>query len=312
MPDSTEIVELRSSKRDIDPWRPYNWLNENEPDAEGKILSVNTLFLTNKECSFKCVMCDLWKDTLDEPTPEGAIPEQIRFGLEQLPEADMIKLYNNGNFFDKKAIPPSDHSDIAGLLDSYETVLVENHPKLCNASVTNFQQMLTGNLEVAMGLESIHPDVLPNLNKQITKEDFRKAAEFLVSNDIRTRAFILLNPPFLTDPRENIEWTLKAVEFAFDCGIDTCSVIPVRPGNGIMDQMLKDGSYVPPALKALEETFDRALEINMGRVFADTWDLEKFSSCSKCFPARKKRLEQMNLRQVVLPEIVCDDCGSGT
>jgi radical SAM enzyme (TIGR01210 family) len=310
MPDSSEIVELRPSKQNVDAWRPYNWLHEKEPDSNGKILSINTLFLTNKECSFKCLMCDLWKDTLDEPTPAGAIPEQIRFGLERLPEADMIKLYNNGNFFDKKAIPPSDHSEIAALLDSYETVLVENHPKLCSGSVTDFQQMLTGNLEVAMGLESIHPDVLPNLNKQITTDDFKKAADFLVSNDIRTRAFILLNPPFLTDPRENIEWTLKAVEFAFNCGIDTCSVIPVRPGNGIMDQMLKDGTYVPPTLKALEETFDRALQMKRGRVFADTWDLERFSSCPACFDARKHRIEKMNLSQHVLPTVVCSYCGS--
>jgi radical SAM enzyme (TIGR01210 family) len=309
MPDSSEIVELRPSKRDVDPWRPYNWLNENEPDADGNILSINTLFLTNKECSFKCLMCDLWKDTLDEPTPTGAIPEQIRFGLERLPEADMIKLYNNGNFFDKKAIPRSDHSEIAALLDPYETVLVENHPKLCNGSVTDFQHLLTGNLEVAMGLESIHPDVLPNLNKQITTDDFNKAADFLVSNDIRTRAFILLNPPYLTDPRENIEWTLKAVEFAFNCGIDTCSVIPVRPGNGIMDQMLKDGTYVPPTLKALEETFDRALQMKRGRVFADTWDLEKFSSCTACFDARKHRIEKMNLNQQVMPPVECSECG---
>lgn len=309
MPDSSEIVELRPSKRHVDPLRPYNWLNEKEPDPNGKILSVNTLFLTNKECSFKCLMCDLWKDTLNSPTPVGAIPEQIRFGLERLPKAHMIKLYNNGNFFDKKAIPPSDHSEIAGLLDSYETILVENHPKLCSASVTDFQQMLAGDLEVAMGLESIHPDVLPNLNKQITKEDFRKATDFLISNGIQTRAFILLNPPFLTDPRENIEWSLKAVEFAFDCGIETCSIIPVRSGNGIMDQMLKDGRYVPPTLKALEEVFDLALQLNRGRVFADTWDLEKFSSCSTCFDARKRRIEAMNLNQKVLPPIECDVCG---
>jgi len=307
MPDSSDIIDLRPSKRDLDPWRPYNWLNEQEPDFEGNLKTVNTLFLTNKECSFKCVMCDLWKDTLDSPTPEGAIPKQIRFGLERLPEADMIKLYNNGNFFDKKAIPPGDHTEIARLLDSYQTVLVENHPKLCNSSVTDFQQMLDGNLEVAMGLESIHPDVLPNLNKQITTDGFKKATDFLISNGIKTRAFILLNPPFLTDPRENIEWTLKAVEFAFDCGIDTCSVIPVRPGNGIIDQFLHDGIYVPPTLHAVEETFDRALKINRGRVFADTWDIEKFSDCNSCLAARKDRLKQMNLKQRVLPRVECSN-----
>lgn len=307
MPDNQTIVDLRAPKKKADPWRPYGWLHEEEPGMDGHIKKVNTLFLTNKECSFKCVMCDLWKDTLDSPTPEGAIPEQIRFGLERLPAADIIKLYNNGNFFDKKAIPSEDHSEIAGLLDTYDTVLVENHPKLCNPSVLEFQERIEGDLEVAMGLESIHPDVLPKLNKQITTEDFKRAAGFLKSNQIQSRAFILLNPPFLTDPRKNIEWSLKAVEFAFDCGIDTCSVIPTRPGNGIMDRLMHDGEFIPPTLHALEETFDRALEFNRGRVFADTWDLEKFSDCNSCFHARKTRLDKMNLTQQVLPRVDCED-----
>ena len=311
MPDSGEILQLRPPKRDVSFERPYNLLHEREPSEDGTIQTVNTLFLANKECSFKCVMCDLWKDTLDSPTPVGAIPGQIRFGLKQLPKADMVKLYNNGNFFDKKAIPPEDHSDIASLLGDFETVLVENHPKLCNRLVTDFRDQLTGELEVAMGLESIHPEVLPRLNKQLTTDDFSQATHFLKSNGIKSRAFILLNPPFLTDPRENIEWTLKAVEFAFDSGIDTCSIIPTRAGNGIMDQLIKEGTYVPPTLSAFEETFDRALALDRGRVFADTWDLEMFSDCDDCISARKQRLEHMNLRQNVLPRVKCPNgCGS--
>lgn len=311
MPDNSEIINQRPPKNALNPLRPYNWLHEEEPRADGTLCKVNTLFLANKECSFKCVMCDLWKDTLDEPTPAGAIPEQIRFGLDRLPPADMIKLYNNGNFFDKKAIPIEDHPEIARLLESYDTVLLENHPKLCGPAVLEFRHLMDSDLEIAMGLESIHPDVLPKLNKQITTEGFERAAVFLKSNDIQTRAFILLNPPFLTDPRENIEWALKTVEFAFDCGIDTCSIIPTRPGNGIMDQLLADGSFVPPTLRALEETFDRALKLNRGRIFADTWDLEKFSNCGSCLPARKTRLNKMNLMQKVLTRVECEaGCGS--
>lgn len=306
MPDNRLITELRPPKKSADPFRPYGWLHEQEPDANRDLKSVNTLFLTNKECSFKCVMCDLWKDTLDTPTPDGAIPAQIRIGLGQLPKADMIKLYNNGNFFDTKAIPPADHPEIARLLDNYETVLVENHPKLCNDSVINFQNMLTGQLEVAMGLESIHPEVLPKLNKQITPDDFKRAADFLNSNGMQTRAFILLNPPFVTDPEENIDWCLKAIEFAFDCGIQTCSVIPTRPGNGIMDRLLDQGKFIPPTISALEEVFERSIDLNRGRVFADTWDLEKFSDCIRCTAKRKQRLHNMNLQQKILPAVECE------
>ena len=48
-------------------------------------------------------MCDLWRHTLDEPTPDGAIPKQIEFALERLPQASVVKLYNTGKFFDSAA-----------------------------------------------------------------------------------------------------------------------------------------------------------------------------------------------------------------
>ncbi len=289
----------------MDPLQPYLWLHEEEVQADGKLKKVNTIFLTNRECPFKCVMCDLWRHTLDEPTPMGAIPAQIKFALDRLPKADVVKLYNSGNFFDGKAIPRYDYKSIAGLLSDYEHVIVENHPKLIGEFIPEFRDLLDGSFEVAMGLESVHPVVMPKLNKQITRENYRKASEYLVSNGIDVRAFILLNPPFLTDERENIEWCLKTVEFAFDCGASACSIIPTRDGNGIMEKLREDGEYVPPTLSALVEVFDRALSLKKGRVFVDLWDLEKFSDCDECFEARKQRLQQMNIEQKVIKNIEC-------
>lgn len=299
------IEEVRPPKEEVDPFRPYHFLQEEEIQGDGELRSVNTIFLTNRECPFRCTMCDLWRHTLDEPTPLGAIPEQVRYALERLPAADVIKLYNSGNFFDGKAIPKSDYRTIADLLSEFSHVVVENHPKLIGDFIPDFAGMLNGSFEIAMGLESIHPVVMPKLNKQITKESFRKAAEFCTSNGIAVRAFILLNPPFLTDRAENIEWCLKTVDFAFDCGAGACSIIPTRDGNGIMEKLRESGEYVPPDLPALEEVFERSLNLKQGRVFADLWDLETFSDCDWCFADRKKRLHQMNLTQQVMPAIEC-------
>lgn len=299
------VKKMRPEKELADPNRPYLWLNEEEIQADGALQSVNTIFLTNRECPFKCTMCDLWRHTLDEPTPDGAIPEQIRFALDRLPAAEVIKLYNSGNFFDGKAIPRKDYQAIADLLSGYEHVIVENHPKLIGEFIPQFRDLLNGTFEIAMGLESIHPVVMPKLNKQITRESYRRASQFLVSNGIDVRAFILLNPPFLTDPEENMDWCIKTVEFAFDCGASACSVIPTRDGNGIMEKLLEDGVYVPPTLSAFEKVFDRAIGLGRGRVFADLWDLEKFSDCDDCFQNRKARMHRMNLSQAPERPIKC-------
>lgn len=306
MPDDQEILELRPQKHRLDPSTPYHFLHEREIDEQGRIREVNTIFLTNRECPFKCLMCDLWKHTLDEPTPHGAIPAQITHALERLPEASVIKLYNNGNFFDTKAIPREDYEIIAEQVSNYDRVIVENHPKLCNEQCLEFLNMLEGNLEIAMGLETIHPQVLPKLNKQITKENFREAATFLTENGIRVRTFILLNPPFLTDSRDNIYWTVKSVDFAFNCGAGACAIIPTRAGNGIMDKLQQEGKFIPPTLDALETAFEKSLALKRGRVFADLWDLRQFSACSHCFEARKTRLQKMNLSQTILPKTPCE------
>lgn len=112
-------------------------------------------------------MCDLWKNTLDEATPLGAIPTQIRRALQALPPARNIKLYNSGNFFDPQAIPKADHVAIAALLADFRRVIVENHPRLTDYRCVEFAQLIQAQLEVALGLETIHPAALASLNKQM-------------------------------------------------------------------------------------------------------------------------------------------------
>ena len=100
-----QILESRPPKHPADPGRPYGFLVEPELAATGRVEEVATIFLTNQECPYRCLMCDLWRHTTDERLPPGAIPEQIDFALGRLPPARHVKLYNSGNFFDHQAIP---------------------------------------------------------------------------------------------------------------------------------------------------------------------------------------------------------------
>src|SRR5579872_3248975 len=125
------ILQARPPKNAVDVSRPYAFLLERECSASGEVVDVATIFLTNRECPWRCLMCDLWKNTTDETVPLGAIPQQIDYALERLGPARQIKLYNSGNFFDAHAIPPADHQAIARRVGRFERVIVENHPKLC-------------------------------------------------------------------------------------------------------------------------------------------------------------------------------------
>jgi len=302
--DDRWVLSHRSSKNAVDARSPYAFLVEEERSAYGEIEAVATVFLTNRECPFRCLMCDLWKNTTDEKTPPGAIPRQIAHALSQLPPARHIKLYNSGNFFDTKAIPPKDYEKIARLLDPFGTVIVECHPKLVNERCLHFRDMLRGKLEIAIGLETAHPEVLQKLNKRMSLGEFRQCVQFLTINGISSRAFTLLRPPFLTE-EEGVFWSKRTLGFAFDAGVGCCVVIPTRAGNGAMDWLQSQGFFAPPSLASLEEVMAYGLRLGAGRVFADLWDLEIFSACPHCFSERKQRLEVMNLHQEVPPEITC-------
>lgn len=303
-----DILFARPAKNAVDPRRPYAFLVEPERSPAGIIEDVATIFLTNRECPFRCLMCDLWKNTTDERVPLGAVPEQVAYALARLPPARHVKLYNSGNFFDRQAIPAEDYAAIAEHVRPFQTVIVENHPLLCDEHCLEFRDLLAGELEVAIGLETIHPEVLPRLNKRMTVGDFQRAVGFLARHNIATRAFLLLRPPFLSEA-EGIEWSVRSMELAFAAGVRCCSVIPTRDGNGVMEKLRARGDFEPPSLAALEEVLRRGLEMGGGRVFVDLWDIERLGHCSRCGPARRERLRQMNLAQRVPPSISCV-CGS--
>ena len=158
-----------------------------------------------------------------------------------------------------------------------------------------------------MGLETAHPQVLEKLNKRMTLDQFRRAAGFLRENCIALRVFILVKPPFL-DEAEALLWARRSIDFGFDCGATVASLIPTRFGNGALEKLAESGECSPPKLATLEAALDYGVGLNRGRVFADLWGLEKFSDCPACFEQRRARLHEVNLRQVILPEVDCGRC----
>ena len=303
--DDRWIISKRGSKNIVDPLKPYAWLVEAERTPSGIIEDTGIIFLTNRECPFCCLMCDLWKNTTDNTGPVGAIPQQIEWALKQMPAVKILKIYNSGSFFDERAIPENDYRKIAALLHGFETVIVESHPKLITDKCLRFRDMLKPSLHVALGLENVHPEALHKLNKQMTAEDFRNAVSLLTKHEILTRAFILLRPPFLSE-HEGIYWAERSIDFAFDSGVECCTVIPVRGGNGAMDLLQQKGHFTPPKINSLEEVLEYGIGLARGRVFADTWDLKLFSECNNCIDKRISRLNEMNLSQKVPGKIKCN------
>jgi radical SAM enzyme (TIGR01210 family) len=317
------VLQHRPPKHVLNPRRAYVALWEEERDERGVLVPTAVVLLTNRECPFRCVMCDLWMNTLDERVPTGAIPEQIRVALSELQPSRQVKLYNAGSFFDPQQIPLEDDEAIAREVAGFERVIVESHPAFLAGPYAErclrFKASISGRLEVAIGLETAHPEVLARLNKRMSLDAFRRAADFLLQHDISLRVFVLLSPPFMP-AGDALEWACRSIDFAAECGATACSVIPTRGGNGAMEAL--GDAFTPPRLPALESVieyglgpprsrrFGRAGTGRFGpamRIFSDLWDIQRFYSCD-CSSARAARLAAMNREQRITPRVSGCEC----
>ncbi len=314
--DSQSIRRLRRAKPAVDPWRPHGVLDEVERGPGGASRACRTVFLTGAECPFTCVFCDLWQYTTDSPTPRGAIPRQLEIALAEVKtDAELdtlhtLKLYNASNFFDTRAVPDEDYRAIADLARAFQTVVVECHPKLVGEPCLTFRDLLVGQLEIALGLETVHPRALAALNKQMSLEDFAEATAFARSHDISTRAFVLIGAPHIAE-NETLEWIERSVNCAIDHAVRQVVLIPLRAGNGALEELAGRGEFVAPSLGSIEKAFALSLraETETSCVTLDLWDIESHDGPPCCFEARIDRLRLMNALGKCPPAVECESCG---
>lgn len=306
---------LRGPKHAVDPWAKPACALDLERLPDGRRVPTLAVFLIGAECPFTCAFCDLWKHTLDGPTPRGALPHQLELAMRaHRPAADThVKLYNASNFFDPRAVPPEDDEALAGRLAGFERVVVECHPRWLGERCRRFGERLGGRLQVAMGVETVRPEALRRLGKGADAEALAEAARRLLRWGFGWRAFVLVGAP-LVPPEEDLEWIAASVRFALEHGAEHVSLIPVRAGEKALDELSPSGAFAPPPLERLETALERALDLLAGLgapavVGADLWDLERFSRCDACLPARRARLERMHLEGRREPAHACPACG---
>jgi radical SAM enzyme (TIGR01210 family) len=304
------VVARRGPRRAVDPWAPARVVVDEEPDGRGGVIRATTVFLTGRECPWRCVMCDLWRDTTEADTPAGAIPFQIARAVGDA-AGDRLKLYNAGSFFDDRAVPPGDDAAIAAAVAGFAAITVEAHPRLIGDRTWRFRDRLApaAVLDVAIGLETAHPGAFARLNKGCTLDAVRQAGAALRAHGVGLRVFLLVHPPFVP-LAERDAWLARSIDAAVDAGAALIALIPTRGGNGAMEALAAGDAFVPPSLADVEAAASLALARAGGRaaIVVDLWDLVAVAPCAACREARRARLQRLNLAQRVPEPIGCDVC----
>ena len=168
-----------------------------------------------------------------------------------------------------------------------------------------FAKLLKGKLEVAMGLETVEPIALRNLNKQMTVDDVRRTTANLVNQGIDVRLFVLLRPPGLSE-ESGIDWCLASIDAARSWGARHVSVIPARGGNGAMEQLQSEGNFEPPLASSLEGVLSESVAKSSMVIAADLWDWQRLRGlCAECSQLRYERMRRINLTQAAVETIEC-------
>ena len=267
---------------------------------DGSPREIATVFLRNGECPLACVYCALYRQASDRPATGSEIAAQIRAARRRYPGAAGLKLYNASSLFEPRSIDQSDRSlgEIASALSGLELVVVEARSENASRAIS-FRPLLSGSLEVAIGLETADDELIRLLNKPTSLARFRDAAASLAAHGIFLRAFVLAGPPFVD--REGARRAAFATfEEARRAGARVVSILPVVSDHEPMEALRRAGFFSELPIDDYFEAVCDCADSGRGSngvapvVLAETDSLGRLPGCPNCRGEKTRRLSALN------------------
>ena len=169
-----------------------------------------TIILSSGKCRWgKCVFCGWGKLVADRD--ENRVKRDFLRKLSNIKGEDTLSIFASGSFLDDLQFSPELRKWIVEKLKEkgFKNLTIESRPEfITKEKLEEFKGL---NLTVAIGLEVADDEVLKKLKKGITLKDFERAAKIIHDSGAKLRVYLLVNPPFVDDPKESFR---KSVEYA--------------------------------------------------------------------------------------------------
>lgn len=160
--------------------------------------------------------------------------QQFRSAFKDRPidDYDVICVYNSGNWFADREVPPEArrgiYKEIA--LSQAEAMMVQSLPQFITPRTIEEAKGILGDkkLIVGIGLQSSN-DTVRHLcvNTTCTKDRFEQAVQLLSNSGYLAETYIMIKPPFLTE-REAIQDTVESIQYLDSIGLRNVSICPTR------------------------------------------------------------------------------------
>ena len=296
---------------------------EDERAADGQIARVATVFLTGRECPWRCVMCDLWHYTTPTDTPPGAIEAQLTAARQELA---------------RRAEPVAGSSCTTRRTSSIRgpcrTATIQASPRrspdLTGSSWSRTRRSSapasTGFLRPSQPRRTELPPSAPRGrdgsrdrpsrcagapqqtdDRRPLRESGRRA------EDARRRvARLSADSPAVRPAGEQDAWLLRSVDAAFRLRATAVSLIPTRAGNGALEALSASGDFA----RRRSTTSSAALDSRSRRrhAVASSW-ISGISSGLRIVTSAStpgaRACGRINLEQRWQPLPACERCSEG-
>ena len=250
-----------------DPKKPVRCWPEKDL-MDGKLVDAFVIIFRTRGCSWAlssgCTMCGYFNDSLwDEITDEDLLLQFDKV-LDSYSGEKFVKIFTSGSFLDDKEVSPNVRNTIfKKLLETADKVSVESRSEYVTKEKLREIKKIFGEktFEVGIGLETANDLIRERcLNKGLTFEDYKIAAENLKKFDFKLKTYVLIKPPFLSE-KKSIDDAIETVEKIKDL-TDTISFNPTNvQRNTLVDYLWKRKQYRPSWLFSVVKVLKEAKKI---------------------------------------------------
>ena len=250
-----------------DPKKPVRCWSEKDL-LDGNVVDAFVIIFRTRGCSWAlssgCTMCGYFNDSLwDEITDEDLLL-QFDTVLDSHSGEKFVKIFTSGSFLDDKEVSPNVRNTIfKKLLETADKVSVESRSEYVTKEKLREIKKIFGEktFEVGIGLETANDLIRERcLNKGLTFEDYKIAAENLKKFDFKLKTYVLIKPPFLSE-KKSIDDAIETVEKIKDL-TDTISFNPTNvQRNTLVDYLWKRKQYRPSWLFSVVKVLKEAKKI---------------------------------------------------
>lgn len=250
------IRRSRIQQRTVD--QPFSFIDY-EFYQGGRTYKRKKIILAARGCTAAtCTMCPIPNEAYYglnlTITPDDFLQQfYSAFESESIDSYQLISVYNSGNWFANREIPPVVRREIYQAIarSRCEGIMVESLPQFITQQAIDEAKEYLGEkrLIVGIGLQS-GDDFIRNvcINTTCTKQQFERASQLLWENGYSAKVYLMIKPAFLTE-REAVTETVQSIQYVTALGYEDVSICPTRIAPyTVIAELAKRGMYTPPSL----------------------------------------------------------------